>query len=394
MPWPFERKPSAVLASDVIETSSSPNTRFAFKLFRELAGGGSSNVFFSPASVMLCLAMVYEAAAGETRRAMAQALELAGLDPIDVGFAVAALRASFRRREHLEVIGANSLWCSDRIQARPEYAAKVRAIYDAELVTLDFAAADAVARINAWVHEKTKGRINRIVDVLSPRTAVVAVNAIYFRGHWTRPFERSFTHDGSFTTTTGNQKRLPMMVQSGRYSYYEDRELQAVALPYEGNMAMHVILPAARTDPRRFQENLSSSAWESRLARFEKVLGAIKIPRFKLDYQARLEPALKVLGMERAFDPNRAEFDVFRSEGPPVWIDQISHRAVVEVNEEGTEATAVTAVTACMSARNTRPPRHFQMIVDRPFFVVICDETVGTILFMGWVGDPERAALS
>jgi serine protease inhibitor len=393
MPWPFARKSPAVLALDVTETSSSPNTRFAFKLFRELAGE-RANVFFSPASVMLCLAMVYEAAAGETRQVMAQALELAGLDRIDVDRAIAALRAPFRRREHVEVMGANSLWFGDRVQVRPEYAAKVRNIYDADLVTVDFAAADAVARINVWVHEKTKGKISRIVDVLSPLTSLIAVNAIYFKGRWARPFERESTRDGLFTTTTGEKKQLPMMLQSGRYSYYEDHKLQTAVLPYEGDMAMHVILPAARTDPRQFRESLSSHAWELPLARFEKVLGTIKIPRFKLDFRVRLEPALKVLGMDRAFDQNRAEFDAIRTERPPVWIDQVSHRAVAEVNEEGTEAAAATAITQCLSARNQRPPRHFQMIVDRPFFVVIRDETSGTTLFMGWVGDPGCAAVS
>jgi serine protease inhibitor len=389
MPWPFAQKSPAVFASDRIETSSSPNQRFAFKLFRELAGGGGSNVFFSPASVMFCLAMVYEAAAGETRQAMAQALELAGLNPVDADRAIAALRASFRQREHVEVMAANSLWCSDRVQVRPEYAAKVRDIYDAELVTLDSAAAAAAARINAWVHEKTKGRISRIVDVLSPLTSLVAVNAIYFKARWIRPFKREATRDGLFTTTSGNQKQLPMMLQSGCYSYYEDRKLQVVVLPYEGDMAMHVILPASRTDPQRFEESLTSRAWEVRLARFEKVLGTIQIPRFKVDYHARLDPALKVLGMGRAFDPDRAQFDGIRTGWPPLWIDQVSHRAVVEVNEEGTEAAAVTAVAMLRAARNAPPPRQFQMIVNRPFFVVIRDEIAGTILFMGWVGDPD-----
>ena len=391
MPWPFERKLPAVPAPAAIETSSSPNVRFAFKLFRELAGGGGSNVLFSPASVTFCLAMVYEAATGETRQAMAEALELAGLNPVEVGRAIAALRASFQPREHVEVMAASSLWCSDCVQVRPKYAVKVRDIYDAELVPLDFAAADSPARINAWVHQKTRGRISRIVDVLSPLTSLIAVNAIYFKGCWIRPFKRELTRDGLFTTTTGKQKRLPMMLQSGRYSYYEDRDLQAVALPYEGNMSMHVILPASRTAPRQFEESLSLCAWELRLARFEKVLGTIQIPRFKLDYHASLEPALKALGMERAFDPNRAEFDGIRTKGPPLWIDQVSHRAVVEVNEEGTEAAAVTAFAMLGAARNAPPPRRFQMIVDRPFFVVIHDEAAGTILFMGSVGDPELA---
>jgi serpin B len=186
-----------------------------------------------------------------------------------------------------------------------------------------------------------------------------------------------------------------MMCQSGMYSYYEDDESQAVVLGYQGKMAMYVILPAAGTNARRFQQSLSSGAWESRLARFEDVEGTILIPRFKLDCRAQLEQALKILGMERAFDRNQAEFDGVRAGQLPVWIDQVFHRAVAEVNEEGTEAAAVTMVTERFSSLpSKRPPRHFAMIMDRPFFVVIRDETTGTILFMGWVGDPERVALS
>jgi serine protease inhibitor len=378
MPWPFARKSSAVVASGVIEASSSASTRFAFKLFRELAREDGSNVFFSPSSLMLCLAMVHEAAAGETRQAMAQALEIAGLDSVDTALVIADLKAPFRQREHVEVRGANSLWCGRRVQLCPEYAAKVRNNYDAELRTLDFESPDAVAKINAWVNEKTTGKISHIVNVIPRLAAVIAINAIYFKGRWTNSFDRKFTRDGLFTTVTGHKRQLPMMLQSGRYSYYEDRELQAAVLPYEGGMAMHIILPAARTDPRQFQHCLSSGAWEKRLERFDR---------------AGLDPALKALGMERAFDPDRAEFDGIRTDYPPVWIDQVLHRAVAEVNEEGTEAEAVTAVLMSgRSAKSERPPRHFQMIVDRPFFVVIRDETSKTILFMGWVGDPGCAA--
>jgi serpin B len=331
--------------------------------------------------------MVHELAAGETREAMAKALEIAGLDSDAMALAIAELKLPFRR-QGVEVVGANSLWCAHGVHVRPEYAARLRDIYDAELGTLDFAAADAAPRINSWVHQKTKGKISHILDALSPLAAVVAVNAMYFKARWTTPFRREFTRDALFTTATGQKKQLPMMFHSGRYSYYEDRELQAVVLSYVGNMAMHVILPRVRTDPRQFQESLNSGAWESRLAQFEKVLGVIRMPRSKLDYRASLRPALKVLGMERTFDPNRAEFNGIRTERPSIWIDQVLHRAVAEVNEEGTEATAATLVGQCMSARNQRPQRRFQMIVDRPFFVAIHDETTSTIRFMGWVGDP------
>jgi serpin B len=75
--------------------------------------------------------------------------------------------------------------------------------------------------------------------------------------------------------------------------------------------------------------------------------------------------------------------------GDVIVADRVLHRAVAEVNEEGTEAAAATAVFVPLSAeRFNRPPRLFRMIADHPFFVMIRDETTRTILFMGWVGDP------
>ena len=75
---------------------------------------------------------------------------------------------------------------------------------------------------------------------------------------------------------------------------------------------------------------------------------------------------------------------------PPVWLDRAAHRAVAEVNEEGTEAAAATiAVPRVMSVVRPKPPKSFVMIVDHPFLAVIRDESTKTILFMGWIGDPK-----
>jgi serpin B len=394
MPWPFARnlaeKLSAVLASDVPDASSSPSTRFAFKLFRELATADASNVFFSPSSIMLCLAMVQELASGETRQDMAKALEIAGLTPADAQLVIDALKAAFRPRPDVTVRSANSLWGSHHAPVRPELAAKLHDIYDAEWTALDLAAAAAVPRINAWVNDKTHGMIRHILDKLSPLAVLVAINAVYFKGRWTTPFIRAVTQDGPFTTATGQTKQLPMMLQSAKYDYYEDKRLQAVALPYNGGLTMYVVLPAERINRQQFQRTLTSGWWESWLAELEPMPGTVRLPRFKLDYGAPLEPALKALGMERAFDRNRAEFDGIHGDEQAVWIDRVVHRAVAEVNEEGTVAAAATMVTECLSAsRPVRPLRLFQMIVNRPFFVAIRDELTATILFLGWIGDPQ-----
>jgi serpin B len=153
---------------------------------------------------------------------------------------------------------------------------------------------------------------------------------------------------------------------------------------------MYVVLPSVENSGGEFPRHVSSGSWESWIAKSKLMKGTIQLPRFKVDYDAQLKSALTALGMDRAFDENRAEFEAIRTNQPPVWIDQVVHRAMAEVNEAGTEAAAVTAVLMrAGSAMNQRPERRFSLIVDRPFLVVIRDDGTKTILFMGWIADPQ-----
>ncbi|MGD1077076.1 MAG: serpin family protein [Candidatus Sulfotelmatobacter sp.] len=391
MPWPFSRKSLAVLSQDTDETSSSASTRFAFRLFRELVRSDeASNLFFSPSSVMMCLTMVHELASGETRRAMTEALEIASLDAARIEAEIAVLKTAFRERVDAQVAIANSLWLSTHSQIATELATKLRRSYQSELTTLDFSADDAVGIINAWVDTQTRSKIRKIVDELSPLAALIAINAVYFKGAWVRPFPVELTRDGPFTAAAGHVKQLSMMLQSGTYRYYEDKQLQMAVLPYEGDLSMVVVLPALGTDGKEFSLSVSSGSWESWFAQSRHMEGTIQLPRFRVDCEALLKSVLSVLGMRRAFDPSLAQFEAIQAEKSPIWIDEVIHRAMTEVNEEGTEAAAVTGVfMPCMSAMNQKPRRQFSMIVNRPFFVVIRDEATKTILFMGWIADPR-----
>jgi serine protease inhibitor len=180
------------------------------------------------------------------------------------------------------------------------------------------------------------------------------------------------------------------MSQGGRYSYYEDRHLQIVTLPYEGGVSMIVVLPAAKSDLEEFRQNLTASRLESWTHKSKLQQGVVKLPRFKVDYEAELRNGLTALGMNRAFDENRAQFEHVHSDQPPVSLGRVLHRAAGDVNEEGTEAAAVTlAQVLCTSAMNQRPPKLFHMIVDRPFLILIRDDKTQSLLFMGWINDPR-----
>jgi len=291
----------------------------------------------------------------------------------------------------LQLEAANSLWYNHEWAPRSEYVAKVRKDYDGEVIALDFRGTEAVARINSWVSTKTRGKIESILSTLDPLSSLIAINAIYFKDLWIKPFDRQLTREEVFHTSTGGKLRLPLMSQYGFYQYYEESKFQAVRLVYKTpRLAMYVFLPAKRSSLREFQQDLNCAAWDKWTQRFEMIEGHIRFPRFKLEYGAILNNALESLGMGIAFDPQRARFDTINPPPPEIWIDQLIHRAVVEVNEEGTEASAVTGtMMATMSAMPSKPPRTFEMVVNRPFFFAVCDDYTNTILFIGSVEEPD-----
>jgi serine protease inhibitor len=387
MRWPFPGNLAKVLNSET--TVSSSHSKFAFRLFRELSRSDEiANVFLSPPSVMLCLALVHQLASGETRESIAKALEIAGLDQAGIELEIASLKSAFSARTGAELSLANALFIGRDAQIATTLQTQLRSLYDAELSALDFADPDAVKTINAWVAAKTKGKIPQIVSQLSPLTAMVALNAVYFKSGWVKPFIKDLTQPKPFASASGIVKQVPMMWQQGTYLYYEDKHVQVAALPYRGNLSMYIVLPVAEANMKVFRQNLTSEFWESWLLRASSTPGTIFLPRFRVDYAAELNNALKALGMERAFDRERAQFDHVLTDTPPVWLDQVRHRAVAEVNEEGTEAAAATfAMMATLSA--VRLSKKFQMIVDRPFVAVIRDESTKAILFIGWIGDPK-----
>jgi serpin B len=150
---------------------------------------------------------------------------------------------------------------------------------------------------------------------------------------------------------------------------------------------MYVFLPSPSSDLQAFVANLNTENWESWMPQFRSAPGEIVLPRFKLEYDVVLNQALKALGMSAAFDPQNADFGEMyaKTSFANVFIGEIKHKTFVEVNEEGTEAAAATS--GGMHLTSFQPP--FTMVVDRPFFCAIVDNTTKTILFMGSLVEPK-----
>ncbi|MEH2161231.1 MAG: serpin family protein [Nostoc sp.] len=370
----------------IVESSN----KFGFKLFSEVLKDdkGENNIFISPSSVAIALAMTYNGASGSTQQAMAKTLELQGMNlpEINSAYAAALKQLLDNHDAKVQLSIANSLWANQDVSFAPDFLKRTQDFYQAKVSNLNFKDTAASSIINNWVKESTKGKITKIVETIEPNQVLFLINAIYFKGNWSNEFDKSKTAQYPFYITPSRRKQHLMMSQEGDYRYYENEQFQAVSLPYgkDGKTSFYIFLPKQNSNLKALYQNLSFENWEKWMTQFNKQKGFIRLPRFKTDYEVTLNDALKSLGMKEAFS-NKANFSGM---GKNFAISQVKHKTFVEVNEEGTEAAAATSVGIVATSLRDEP-EPFRMIVDRPFFCAIRNNQTGNILFMGSIIEPQ-----
>ncbi len=362
------------------------DNKFGLKLFREIcAEEKESNVFISPLSVSMALGMTYNGANGETQEAMQNALELSGLSLEEVNQSYKSLielLTGLDPKVRFDI--ANSIWYRQGWNFEQDFLNLCKEYFDALVTGLDFGSSDAAKTINAWVDQSTNGKINKIVDdSIGDAFVMFLINAIYFNGTWTYQFDPDLTKDDKFILPDGTKKPCKMMSQQGDFRYLFNSVFQAVDLPYgDGEFSMTVFLPCPEADINSLIAEFTQENWDEWVSSFSEQSLQLFLPRFKLECEFGLNQVLKSMGMDIAFDPNRADFTrMFKPGG--IWIDAVKHKTFVEVNEEGTEAAAVTSVGI---VDVSLPPT---VRVDRPFVFALRENHSQTILFIGKVVNPS-----
>jgi len=364
------------------------DNRFAFKLFREINDQeGAKNIFISPLSVAMALGMTYNGAAGTTREAMQEALELQGMDLQEVNESYRSLIDLLRDLDpRVEFLIANSIWYRDMMPIEQDFLDLNRRYFDAAVTALDFSSPNAVDIINAWVSQNTHGKIEEIVDnPIDPLTIMFLINAIYFKGDWTYKFDKSLTQQHPFDLIDGSETTVDMMSYEAEtpLRYASDGDVQIVDLSYGGRAySMTIVLPASPQGIEAVTDNLTQAQWSSWIAALDSTARQVSLPRFKLEYELTLNNVLEALGMGVAFTDS-ADFSKLYAPGG-AFISEVKHKTFVDVNEEGTEAAAVTSVEIGLTSAGPWP-----IVIDRPFVFAIREDYSGTILFMGKIVDPS-----
>jgi serine protease inhibitor len=373
----------------------SANTKFAFDIFKKLLMEDiDENIFISPLSISIALAMTYNGAEGTTKDAMAKTLNFGNMTLEDVNQKYSDLIESLENVDQaVKLLISNSVWMKNEFEpaVKSSFLQNVGTSYDSEVFTRDFGSPQTVYEINSWVDKRTEGKIKEIVRSISPELVMLLINAIYFKGTWITEFDKAKTQQQDFFLPGGEIVKVEMMTTAGNFSYYSGEDCDIARLPYgRDKVAMYIFLPKEGVSLDSFIASMNQTLHDEYFNRLQSPSDLIvKMPKFEVEYGAkRLNNVLNMLGMEVAFDPFQANFEGIASTSENLYISYVDHKAVIEVNEEGTEAAAVTVVG--MGTTSVSPSSPPSFVVDRPFYYEIRDDRSGSILFMGEILNPTE----
>ena len=383
----------AVKEADVTNLVSG-NSAFAFDLYQAL-GKTEGNLFYSPYSISLALAMTYAGARGETEGQMADTLHIAlpqdrlhpAFNGLDLELGERGEGAKGKDGEGFRLNIVNAIWGQTGYSFLPRFLDVLAESYGAGLRPLDFARETEESRvtINDWVSDQTEARIEDLIPpgVINELTRLVLTNAIYFNAAWLHPFDEGATGDGPFHLLDGNAVTVPMMRQTETFGYAEGDTYQAVELPYDGDeLSMVVLLPRAGQF-RAFEEALDVQRVDAIVDSLGRRSVALTMPRFEFESEFSLKDTLAAMGMPIAFSM-AADFSGMTG-NPDLFIAEVVHKAFVSVDESGTEAAAATAVVMQLKGMPQEP---IKVTIDRPFIFLIRDLETGSVLFVGRVVNP------
>ena len=360
------------------------NNDFAFNLFRK-ARTGESKVL-SPLSITYALGMLNNGAGGQTQQEINTVLgfdDVAAQNEFCQKITNGLLTAGYTDNTTKAIL-SNTIFVNKGrgYELQQDFTHTVNNYYYAYPQSRDFNDGETRGVINQWASDHTEGMVQEVLSEqeFDPNAVDYLLNATYFKGMWSRPFEIENTTDKPFA---GGEK-VPMMGQHIQTTYAENNLYQTVSLPYgNGTYTMQVFLPREGKTLDEVLESLNGKNWQINGNNYEV---GLELPRFEIETNQDLVHVMSALGMPSAFNPGTADFSHMcpiitdgNNIGGNIYIDMMKQVAKIKVDEMGSRAAAVTT----SGVLPTSLPPYASFCANRPFFYIISEQSTGVILFMG-----------
>ncbi|XP_035021468.1 serine protease inhibitor 2.1 [Hippoglossus stenolepis] len=375
-------------ALNSVSLVSSANKGFTYHLYRKLAAHSESqgkNVFFSPKSVSAALAALSVGARGETHRQLFNGLGFnnSELTQANVDEAFQVLLEQANKVSHQDTSEGTAVFVDRSFTPNVEFLDVLKKSYLAEGFNVDFAnTVESVNTINSFVAEKTKGKIDELVESLDADTIMYLISYIYFKGKWDTPFDPKMTRKDEFIVDENIKVPVEMMNMEEDVDFYYDQAINTsvLHLPFNSSSSMLLLLP----DDMATLENAICPGHVTKWLKWMKSRKYdIYVPKFSIKTSYNLKDVLIEMGMTDMFGALADLSGI--AEDKKLVVSEVVHKATLDVDEVGATASAVTTVGIMpMSARHI-PVLKF----NRPFMLLITDRATENTLFVGKIINPN-----
>lgn len=359
---------------------------FTSNIYKELTKN-TSNFVFSPLSISMALSMLSVGANGQTAQQMNTTLgfQFAQLSEQELllgsRFLVNNITGS---RDGYEFSIANAQFLHQSFPIYSNYSRILVEDFHAESNLADFSnSRQTLDAINGWVSNATRGKITTILNRIDPLDVMVLLNAVYFKGTWKKQFDRSLTTSDAFYKEDGTRKQVQMMSETILCKFQREHHLggPVVELLYkDGTFSMILLLPRRSQNFTEFESLITPATLFTITDSLQETNVTVRIPKIKVESKFDLIPKLRVLGINEVFTESA---DLSRISSAHLKVSQVSHKAVIELSEEGVEAAAATAIVTTTRSGGFQP----YFLANRPFMFILRHNPTNTICFMGKVID-------
>lgn len=371
---------------EVSQQIAARTTDFSFDFFKKVQATqpAQDNLFVSPLSLHMALGMLLNGAEGETAQQITRTLNMDDVSQNELNLAYKALLEGLPKADPMVELGlANSVWYRNTFQVENNFLNVLRQSFGAEVAGLNFNDPSAKDKINGWASSQTNGKIPKVIDEIRPEHVLFLMNALYFKGDWKYKFNPESTSDAPFQLADDREKMVKMMSLKENFKVAHQANYSAIELPYaNGQFNLTLLIPDQGTSPNQVIDGLSATAWnELRTSLLKEANVRVGLPRFTLQYEIKLNDALVAMGMPRAFT-DAAELGKINST-VPLTVNLVKQNTYLGIDEKGTEAAAVTTIGVGVTSVGPDP-----YVCNRPFVLLISENTSNTILFMGRIMNP------
>lgn len=381
--------PDPVPVESVSETARM-NQVLGWKIFNEeQRAKPGENVLISPFSIQTALFMAQNGAEGNTLNQMLELMGCPGCSVSDLNALQRDLTTLLSQQSgHPQLTIANAYFYDERrIVVKPPFLEAIDQFYGGVPQELDFDADQAaVQQINSWVYDHTNGKIDQVLKAITPLDVAFLINALHFKADWASGFVPQSTYQGTFTKADGATIQVDYVNADRNFTTAQTPGFNLVDIPFrDSTYSMSFIQPSAANTNPAWHQSITPQTWKAMYEGMTYERAYVHFPKLKLSYGNDLVQSLGTLGMTDALNPNLANFTAMGTSptGKNIFIKQVIHKAVLEVDEKGAEGAAVTAVGFAIDS--LPPVFHF----NSPFILVLRHIPTNTILFMGYVADPE-----